>query len=539
MTVVVIVLLGVFMLLAIVLPFVNNSLTEALPSAADPLQEDLEEERNALFAAIGELEGRRDLPDVRRQALRARYEAKAAKVLRQLDEHQSAQADRPPARPRAKRLPLGLTALLVLSVPSVALLGNYVLPRVGGNTTVTTNDASVIATAREVQRLERQIRENPTSADLLALADVYWQQGTVDPATAPTPAAQATLQEDAANAREKAAELYRRLETEFPSVPAIAYQRLGLLTLNDTRDLEGATAYLEKAREAEPDSLDTLFVLGDLYYAQGRIPAAIDAWESFLVAPNGRAEVEVVQPRLEAARTLAPLIRKVNGERSAKNLLALADAYWRLEDRNRAANLYAEAVHERDATSPKAVRRIGMALFFNGNTEDAVLALERAKRLAPDDLQTLLFLGNAYFSLGKDQRALNVWRHYVEVAGGEDKAGRVPGLIAQAEARLQGETPPPLAQAPLPNRSSAQAVSSAAPASVSGEQLFAANCASCHGANAEGGAGPKLTANNRMTNSDVVRATILNGRGMMPGFGNLLSEEEVEVLTRYVTSLAN
>lgn len=539
MTVAIIALLALFMLLAIVLPFVNNSLTETLPSAADPLQEDLEEERNALFAAIGELEGRRDLPDVRRQALRARYEAKAAKVLRQLDEYQSAQASRPSTQPRAKRLPLGLTALLVLSVPSVALLGNYVLPRVGGNTTVTTNDASVIATAREVQRLERQIRENPTSADLLALADVYWQQGTVDPATAPTPAAQATLQEDAANAREKAAELYRRLETEFPSVPAIAYQRLGLLTLNDTRDLEGATAYLEKAREAEPDSLDTLFVLGDLYYAQGRIPAAIDAWESFLVAPNGRAEVEVVQPRLEAARTLAPLIRKVNGERSAENLLALADAYWRLEDRNRAANLYAEAVHERDATSPKAVRRIGMALFFNGNTENAVLALERAKRLAPDDLQTLLFLGNAYFSLGKDRRALNVWRHYVEVAGGEDKAGRVPGLIAQAEARLRGETLPPLAQTPLPSRGSAQAVSSAAPASVSGEQLFAANCASCHGANAEGGAGPKLTGNNRMKNSDVVRATILNGRGMMPGFGNLLSEEEVNVLTQYVENLAN
>ena len=205
MTVAIIALLALFMLLAIVLPFVNNSLTETLPSAADPLQEDLEEERNALFAAIGELEGRRDLPDVRRKALRARYEAKAAKVLRQLDEYQSVQASRPSTQPRAKRIPLGLAALLVLSVPSVALLGNYVLPRVGGNTTVTTNDASVIATAREVQRLERQIRENPTSADLLALADVYWQQGTVDPATAPTPAAQATLQEDAAAAREKAA----------------------------------------------------------------------------------------------------------------------------------------------------------------------------------------------------------------------------------------------------------------------------------------------------------------------------------------------
>jgi tetratricopeptide (TPR) repeat protein len=79
-------------------------------------------------------------------------------------------------------------------------------------------------------------------------------------------------------------------------------------------------------------------------------------------------------------------------------------------------------------------------LFMAGRNEQAALILERAGEIEPDNLETLLFLGNAYFTLEADERAIEVWQEYVEAAGGPDQAGRVPQLIEQAEARLKGET---------------------------------------------------------------------------------------------------
>ena len=72
----------------------------------------------------------------------------------------------------------------------------------------------------------------------------------------------------------------------------------------------------------------------------------------------------------------------------------------------------------------------------------------------------------------------------------------------------------------------------------SGASLFAANCANCHGANAQGGAGPRLAGSQRVANTEMVRSTVQYGRGMMPGFGSLLSADELDSVVAYVTGLA-
>jgi tetratricopeptide (TPR) repeat protein len=324
---------------------------------------------------------------------------------------------------------------LVLIVPSLFLIGDYLLPRISGGT-VTTFQTDDIATGRRLQRLQRAAQRDPSREGLLELADLYWQQGTIDSSTAPTAGTQATLQADAATARQKAAELYGRVEEEFPPLPIVGHQRLGLMALNDQGDLEAGVARFEKARESDPDNLDTLYMLGELYYGQGRMKAAVEAWEAFLVAPNGGAESEAVLPGLEAARQLAPLTERVNEERNGTNLLALADGFWQLEDRNNAASLYAEAVTEYGMEVPRAVRRIGVTMFMSGRSEQAALILERAREIEPDNLETLLFLGNTYFTLEADERAIEAWQEYIEVAGGPEQAGRVPQLIEQARARL-------------------------------------------------------------------------------------------------------
>lgn len=73
---------------------------------------------------------------------------------------------------------------------------------------------------------------------------------------------------------------------------------------------------------------------------------------------------------------------------------------------------------------------------------------------------------------------------------------------------------------------------------ASGAALFAANCVGCHGANG-GGVGPRLVGNPRVADATIVESTIRDGRGMIPSFGNLLSETELETLTRYVTGFAD
>src|SRR5690625_621437 len=95
---------------------------------------DLEEERDALLRAIHELDNRADLSEERRAQLRTRYEAKAARVLRQIDERsadpvtdQAEAASRPPGR----RVPWGGVILGLTFVGIAACLGSWVLPSTG------------------------------------------------------------------------------------------------------------------------------------------------------------------------------------------------------------------------------------------------------------------------------------------------------------------------------------------------------------------------------------------------------------------------
>lgn len=69
-----------------------------------------------------------------------------------------------------------------------------------------------------------------------------------------------------------------------------------------------------------------------------------------------------------------------------------------------------------------------------------------------------------------------------------------------------------------------------------GEEVYAANCASCHGAAGEGGFGPELADGavvERYPEVDDHRAVVVNGRGAMPGWGDTLTEEEIDAVVRY------
>lgn len=543
-----ILVLALVFLAVLALPFFTRQLTEPLPDTSDPVRRDLEEERDALLRAIHELGERGDLSEERREHLRGRYEAKAARVLEQLDKLERPEATTPAQRPM-RRIPAGFALLGILIVPSVALIGNYALPRVSQGGTVTTNRAEEIASGRELKSLQRAAQREPNRENLLALADTYWQLANASLATIQQEGGSPTV-DTQPRYIEETRTTYQRIVDEVEPVPGEAYRRLGYVALLEN-DVETARPYLKRALQSDPNDSEARYTLGEVLYYLGDMAGAAEAFEGFLATETGEGD-ETAQRYAENARALAPLTDAVDAERSEANLMALADAYWNLEERNRAANLYSEVITQLEVENPRAISRVGQALFFAGDAERSVIALDRARALEPTDLDTLLFLGNAYFSLGDDAQAINTWRSYVEVAGGPEQAGRVPSLIAQAEARQQGAAPESLAQTPLPevNRTPSSAAPPTATAQEgmqntaqattvsSGAQLFAANCASCHGANAQGGAGPRLAGSQRVVNTEMVRSTVQYGRGMMPGFGSLLSADELDRIVTYVAGLA-
>jgi ubiquinol-cytochrome c reductase cytochrome c subunit len=81
----------------------------------------------------------------------------------------------------------------------------------------------------------------------------------------------------------------------------------------------------------------------------------------------------------------------------------------------------------------------------------------------------------------------------------------------------------------------AEADDSGAGGGALGSSVFAANCATCHGASGEGGVGPPLAG--RSIGRSEIAAIVGSGRGVMPSFSATLSAEEVSAVVDYVVAL--
>lgn len=93
---------------------------------------------------------------------------------------------------------------------------------------------------------------------------------------------------------------------------------------------------------------------------------------------------------------------------------------------------------------------------------------------------------------------------------------------------------------------SSKPLSQLTPTEMQGHRLFQSNCAACHYANRTGVLhGPGLQGVFRKpylpsgapANDDRVRSTIVNGRDMMPAFGNALDDQQLTDLIAYLHTL--
>ena len=73
-----------------------------------------------------------------------------------------------------------------------------------------------------------------------------------------------------------------------------------------------------------------------------------------------------------------------------------------------------------------------------------------------------------------------------------------------------------------------------------GRELFATNCAACHGASGEGrGAAPSLIGVSDRHTVDEIETVIRHGRTGMPAFDATLSDEQIDDVLAYITQLAD
>lgn len=76
-----------------------------------------------------------------------------------------------------------------------------------------------------------------------------------------------------------------------------------------------------------------------------------------------------------------------------------------------------------------------------------------------------------------------------------------------------------------------------------GREIWGARCAACHGTDGQGGRGKKLDDGQIFElhpEIETMMAVIANGKGRgMPAFGEVLSAEEIEGVSRYVRDVLN
>lgn len=496
LTIILVVLLALIAFAYVSLPLLFPAQADPLPDDRDPVLTDLQEERDALFRAIRELDNRGDIAPERIAELKTRYEAKAAKTLEALDVRRRELGGRPaPRAAGVRRVPVGAIVALTLVLAAGAVLPSFVLPRIGEEATVTTTD---VAAASQLRDLQRAAQSEPTATNLLALGDAYLSLQMMT----------------------EAADTYQRVVDTTDPVPAAAYQRLAVLAFGT--DLTRAQTLLELARDAEPENPDTLFLLSEVAYANGELALAHESLLRFLdVMPE--APDPSVQARLALLEELAVLGPAAAAEPSETNLMALADAYWRGGDSQNAINVYFGILTGPNPANPVALARTGEAMLLAGSREDGVALLERAATAAGSlaDLEpsSVLALANGYFGLARYQQAADAYGAYISQVG-EAQAGTAPTLLESAQALAAG--------LPDPHQSAQQ---------VSGQLVFAANCAECHGPAARGGTGPALAGNARAANAANVRDAVSFGRGLMPGFSAQLSETELAAVVTYVTQV--
>jgi cytochrome c-type biogenesis protein CcmH len=305
--------------------------------------------------------------------------------------------------------------------------------------------------------------------------------------------------------------------------------KLGLIDDSDyprlrLRDETRAALILEKLEDLAPAPVQTnkrtpmSFVLGSL-----AVLAVAGALANTFVVPS--LERLALRPQEAKDYENAAKLKTLEGvlEAQAKvgkaeipSLLEYGQLAWELQDYNRAANAYGEVLRQ-EPKNVTALARYGQILFFASAQDPKLLdqalgLLRAATKLTPPSSEAWMTIGNILFSSKNDpQGALNAWKEYQKITG-DTGSPRITQLMSAARKRLSTSDP--------------------------AVKVFAANCAACHGSEAQGQIGPNLRISVNARDAAFVTNQIKFGskNKKMPALPQL-SSADIGLLVKYVTGL--
>ncbi|MGE0081136.1 MAG: tetratricopeptide repeat protein [Thiohalomonadaceae bacterium] len=195
---------------------------------------------------------------------------------------------------------------------------------------------------------------------------------------------------------------------ESGKAPQAAYRRCGDLALA-LDDAIGAVQCLETAVERDPRDARALLLLGRAYFALGVIDQGRDFLAQARAAAPEDAAILVATARLEEglgedaraidlydkALTIAPQDQSVR--------LALARALLRTGAQERVRNLAMELTRH-EATAAHGHYLLGITALAAERHGEALIALNKATRAAPDHVDSWLAIAETYEKMGKPER---------------------------------------------------------------------------------------------------------------------------------------
>lgn len=160
--------------------------------------------------------------------------------------------------------------------------------------------------------------------------------------------------------------------------------------------------------------------------------------------------------------------------------------------------IYAEVLQQ-SPREASALRRLGVLLMRNKDLNSQAIGLiERSTQIAPKDSEGWLFLGYAYNNVGANGPALQALLRFKQVAPDRADADDLISSLSGQQLKL------------------------------SGAQLYAQNCQSCHGDQAKGLQGREI-----LGSANAFAQSIRNGANGMPAFSQF-SDAQLELLRKYI-----
>ena len=278
--------------------------------------------------------------------------------------------------------------------------------------------------------LQRARNRAPHDPDVLrAVAGQYRDAGQYDQAIASLQAipnktadAQAELAYTygLAGKKEEAAELYPKLATAAKGNAGLSLSAAQALV--DLGQLDAARGFLDNVSKSEPDNYRLHAVLGQIAVSESRIPDAIHEYQLAINNLPGKVQEGPLYP-IQLRLNLYELDVQAGNEAEAHEQLNLSAGQI-------------QQVQAADNTMPEFLRLRAAIEGGQGNLDAANRDLQRALRLAPRNVNSILNYANLLWKLGEKDKAQQMFQQVLNL----DSKNRLALTSLGYLARDRGDT---------------------------------------------------------------------------------------------------